>query len=106
MLNYLWWFIGGPIAGWLTGRLMRSPGWGGLDLLAGLVGGIVGGTLYEIAGFNPAYTPLSAAIVGAAGGIVVTFIFRKIAGRRPDASAPKQSSGRGSYTSYKSRMGK
>jgi uncharacterized membrane protein YeaQ/YmgE (transglycosylase-associated protein family) len=105
-LSFLWWFVAGPIAGWLTGRLMRSPGLGLMDALAGTVGGLVFGVAGEMLGLNTSDTGLAAVIAAAIGAIVVTFAFRKSVGKRmEDVSAPKHAGAR-SYTSYKDRMRK
>ena len=105
MFNFLWWFVAGPIAGWLTGRLMRSPGMGLMDALAGTIGGLVFGIVGEMVGLNTSDTGLAAAIAATLGAIVVTFIFRKSIGKKIGGSEPRQAGTR-SYTSYKDRMRK
>jgi uncharacterized membrane protein YeaQ/YmgE (transglycosylase-associated protein family) len=105
MLNFLWWFVAGPIAGWLTGRLMRSPGLGLMDALAGILGGTVFGIAGEMVGLNTSGTELNAAIAAAIGAIIVTIVFRKSIGKKLGDAAPKQAATR-SYTSYKDRMRK
>ncbi len=46
------WIIGGIVAGWLTGLVMRGRGYGLIgDLILGIVGGSVGGWL--LAGWVP-----------------------------------------------------
>lgn len=105
MLNFLWWFVAGPIVGWLAGRLMRSGHNGWLDALSGLVGAILAGTLCEFLGLAVNYTWEESALTGAAGALVVTFIIRKVIAGKSDA-LPQRASNRSSYTSYKSRMGK
>lgn len=104
MLNFLWWFLAGPIAGWLTGRLMRSRHNGWLDAVAGLVGAILLGTLCGFLGIDATTTKLGSALTGAAGAMVVAFVVGKTISRRQDAQ-PRAASSR-SYTSYKSRIGK
>jgi uncharacterized membrane protein YeaQ/YmgE (transglycosylase-associated protein family) len=105
MLNFVWWFAVGPLIGWLSGKLMRSGHNGWLDALAGMVGAVVFGILCEMVGFNVTNTSLDAAVAGAAGAMVVTFIFAKAIASKSDG-LPRQSGTRSSYTSYKSRMGK
>jgi uncharacterized membrane protein YeaQ/YmgE (transglycosylase-associated protein family) len=40
----IWWIIVGLIAGFLTGKLMKSSGFGPLmDIVVGIVGAILGG---------------------------------------------------------------
>jgi uncharacterized membrane protein YeaQ/YmgE (transglycosylase-associated protein family) len=105
MFNFLWWFVAGPIVGWLAGRLMRSGHNGWMDALSGLVGATLAGTLCEFAGFAVNYTWVESVLTGSAGALVVTFIFRKVIAGKTE-SLPRQASTRSSYTSYKSRMGK
>jgi uncharacterized membrane protein YeaQ/YmgE (transglycosylase-associated protein family) len=103
MFNFVWWFVAGPIAGFLTGRLMRAPhGW--IDALTGLLGAILVGTVMTLAGLNPTYTEIESVLIAAAGGALVAYVFRKVSAPKRDPALPK--GGSRSYTSYKSRMGK
>lgn len=104
MLNFLWWFVAGPLAGWLLGRLMRSAHNPWLDALAGLIGAILAGTLCALTGLAASFSPIEAILIGAAGALVVTFGFQKALGGT--AAAAQKQSGTRSYTSYKSRIGK
>lgn len=104
MFNFLWSFVVGPVAGWLTGRLMRSKGIGWLDIIAGLVGALIVTTIFALLGSDFSSTEIGTALISAVGAVVVTFLFRKVAAKNPDA-LPKGASTR-SFTSYKSRMGK
>ena len=104
MLNFLWWFVVGPLVGWLAGKLMRAGGSPWLDAAAGLVGAIVIGTACDLLGFIVSSSGLDAALSGAAGALVVTFVFRKVIAK--DSEALPNPSSRKSYTSYKSRLGK
>jgi uncharacterized membrane protein YeaQ/YmgE (transglycosylase-associated protein family) len=107
MFNFLWWFVVGPIVGWLVGKVMRSAHNGWFDVLAGLFGAIAVGTFCELAGISATYTPLVACFSGGAGALIVTFIFCKVIGAKAAAIAPRAPASRSSsYTSYKSRMGK
>jgi len=105
MLNFLWWFLVGPIVGWIVGRLLRSSHNGWIDALVGLVGAILVGTAVEFAGFSPTYTAVDACISGGAGALIVTFFVGKVIAKK-SVALPKPSSSRSSYTSYKSRIGK
>jgi uncharacterized membrane protein YeaQ/YmgE (transglycosylase-associated protein family) len=105
MLNFLWWFVVGPLVGFLAGKLMKTSHSGWLNAVAGLFGAILGGTLCEFAGFAATYTWVEACLSGGAGALLVAIIFGKLLGNKT-ASAPRQSSSRSTYTSYKSRMGK
>jgi uncharacterized membrane protein YeaQ/YmgE (transglycosylase-associated protein family) len=103
-MNFLVWFVIGPIVGWLTGILMRKPGNGWLDAVAGLIGAFLLGTICDLLALDASDTLLTATLFGAAGALAVTFIFRKVLSRKANG-APKGPSA-GSYTSYKSRMDK
>lgn len=105
MLNFLWWFVIGPIAGWLVGVLMKTRHIGWLNAAAGLVGAVLAGVGVEILGFEPSRTDLGAALTGAAGAVSVTFIFARVIAQKSASARPSSSRSR-SYTSYKSRMGK
>jgi uncharacterized membrane protein YeaQ/YmgE (transglycosylase-associated protein family) len=104
MLNFLLWFVVGPLVGWLAGKLMRTGGNPWLDAAAGLVGAIVVGTACDLVGFTVSNTLVGSALSGAAGALAVTVVFRKLIAKESDVLAKPSS--RKSYTSYKSRMGK
>ena len=60
----------GAAAGWLAGKLTRGRGFGALkNILVGIVGAVVGGILFGLAGFHQ--TGLIAALVTATVGAVV-----------------------------------
>lgn len=105
MFYFFWSFLVGPVAGWLTGRLMRSKGIGWLDMVAGLIGALIVTTIFALLGSDFSFTEIGTVLISAVGAVVVTFIFHKAAAKRPDA-LPKAVSTRSSFTSYKSRMGK
>ncbi len=45
------WLIVGIIAGWLTGQIMHGRGYGiFMDLVLGLVGGVIGGWIFRALG--------------------------------------------------------
>ena len=105
MLFFLWWFVVGPVVGWVVGRLMRSGHNGWLDALAGLIGAILIGTICDLVGFSSASTPVDAMISGVGGALIVSFLFGKLVPGK-SVALPGRPSARSSYTSYKSRMGK
>jgi uncharacterized membrane protein YeaQ/YmgE (transglycosylase-associated protein family) len=48
----VWWIIVGFIAGWITGKIMKGPGYGALmDMVIGIIGTIVGGFIMRTLGF-------------------------------------------------------
>ena len=43
-MGIILWILGGLIAGWLTGKIMKGSGYGFfVDILLGIAGGLVGG---------------------------------------------------------------
>ena len=68
-MGFLAWIITGLIAGWLAGKVMKGGGYGVLvDIILGLLGGVVGGWLFRIIGIWPGG--------GWIGAIIVAFIGR------------------------------
>jgi len=93
MLSLLWWIIVGLIAGWATGKIMRSSGRGVLaDIGIGIAGAIVGGWIMRALGFARHGGMIYTVLVAIVGAMILTFLYRLISGggRRPG------SSGRGS----------
>ena len=63
----LWWVIIGLIAGFLAGKVMKGGGFGVLmDIVIGMVGGIIGGWLFGLLGIFPGG--------GLVGSILVAFV--------------------------------
>ena len=82
-MEFLLWIMDGLAAGWLTGKAMSAEGRDlMMDVLTGVVGGVGGGFLIQIAGLpvqgRMVYTNL-AAIVGA---VVLTTLSRIVTQRR------------------------
>jgi uncharacterized membrane protein YeaQ/YmgE (transglycosylase-associated protein family) len=45
----IWWIVVGLIAGWAAGKIMKGGGYGTImDIILGIVGGVVGGWLLGI----------------------------------------------------------
>ena len=85
-MSILAWIVVGLIAGFLARVVLpgREPGPGGIigDLIAGIVGAIVGGWLFRLLGLGPGVTGinLGSIIVAFIGAIVFLLIWRSIAG--------------------------
>ncbi len=70
------WLIGGLVAGWLTGLIVRGRGFGIVgDLLIGLVGGAIGGFIGGLLGIVPVNL-LGNVLVAALGGVVLVAVIR------------------------------
>ncbi len=77
-MHIILWLIGGIVAGWLAGLLVRGHGFGVIgDLVIGLIGGIVGGFIGGLFGIVPVNW-LGNVLVAALGGVVLVVIIRAI----------------------------
>jgi uncharacterized membrane protein YeaQ/YmgE (transglycosylase-associated protein family) len=85
MLRLLWWIIVGVIAGWATGKIMRSPRQGFLvDFVIGIIGAIVGGSIMRAVGFAGHGGMIYTILVAILGAVILTFLYRLIfRGRGP-----------------------
>ena len=72
------WIIGGIIAGWLTGLIMKGKGFGLIgDLVIGLLGGLIGGWLASLIGLS-ATSWLGQILVAVAGGVILVAVVRAL----------------------------
>jgi uncharacterized membrane protein YeaQ/YmgE (transglycosylase-associated protein family) len=72
------WILGGIIAGWITGLIMKGKGFGLIgDLVIGLLGGVIGGWLAGLIGLS-ATSWLGQIIVAVIGGVILVAIVRAI----------------------------
>ena len=72
------WIIGGIIAGWLTGLIMKGKGFGLIgDLVIGLLGGLLGGWLASLIGLS-ATSWLGQILVAVAGGVILVAVVRAL----------------------------
>ena len=82
-MGFLWWILVGLIAGWLTGKIMPGPGRGVLmDIVVGLLGALAGGFLMSLLGARSGGGFLYTIFVAVIGGVLLTWVFRKVAGRK------------------------
>ncbi len=79
MLTLLWWIVVGLIAGWATGKIMRSGGYGVFtDILLGIAGALVGGWIMRALGFAGRGGMFYTIIVAIGGAVLLTWIFRLV----------------------------
>lgn len=79
MPHMLYSIIVGIIAGWLAGQVMRGGGYGLLlDLALGLLGGIVGGMLFNTLGVWPGAGLLGSILVSFVGAVILVAISRAL----------------------------
>jgi uncharacterized membrane protein YeaQ/YmgE (transglycosylase-associated protein family) len=72
------WILGGILAGWLTGLIMKGRGYGLIgDLIIGLLGGLIGGWLARLVGLTPTNW-IGQILVAVLGGIVLVAVLRAL----------------------------
>lgn len=75
----LWFLLIGLIAGWLAGKVFRGRGFGVIgNIIVGILGALVGGYLFRMAGFT-AYGTLGSLLTAFIGAIVLLAIMGWIA---------------------------
>ena len=83
-MGVIWWLIVGLVAGWLTGKIMGTPGKGALtDIIIGLLGALAGGFLMRLLGFRGEGGFIYTVIVAVLGAVILTWIVRKVRGPKP-----------------------
>jgi len=83
-MSVIGWLILGLIAGFIGSKIVNKSGQGMvLDIVLGIVGAIVGGTLFSLIG-AAGVTGLNiwSLIVATIGSIVVLWLYHKFGGRR------------------------
>jgi uncharacterized membrane protein YeaQ/YmgE (transglycosylase-associated protein family) len=76
LMGIVVWIVGGIIAGWLTGLIMKGEGFGLFgDLVIGLLGGLLGGWLARLVGLNPTGW-IGQIIVSVVGGMILVALVR------------------------------
>ena len=69
----------GIAAGYLAGRLMKGGGFGCLmNLLLGVVGGFVGGWIFQFLGIEPRDSVLGALVTATIGAVCVLWLAAKL----------------------------
>jgi uncharacterized membrane protein YeaQ/YmgE (transglycosylase-associated protein family) len=82
-MHLLWWIIVGLIAGWATGKIMGSGGYGFfLDTILGIIGAIVGGFIARALGLASHGGFIYTVLVALAGSILVVWLIHLVTGNR------------------------
>jgi uncharacterized membrane protein YeaQ/YmgE (transglycosylase-associated protein family) len=77
-VGFIAWIITGLIAGWLAGQVMKGGGYGVIvDILLGLVGGVVGGWVFGLLGLY-AGGMIGSIVVAFVGAVILVWIVRKL----------------------------
>ena len=78
-MNFLWFLLIGLVAGWLAGIVVRGGGMGLLgNLVVGVVGAFIGGTLFNFFGFASGGGLLGGLLVAIVGAVVLLVLVRAI----------------------------
>jgi uncharacterized membrane protein YeaQ/YmgE (transglycosylase-associated protein family) len=78
-MSFLFWILGGLIAGWLTGKLMKGSGYGFFaDILLGIAGGILGGFIARHLGWDPSGRFVASTLTAVGGAVILVVITRLI----------------------------
>lgn len=84
--SILWFLLLGALAGWLAGKLVRGYGFGLIaNILIGVLGALLGGFIFEWAGWATGdgfLWSLLVALVGAVVLLLVTGLIGRISGHR------------------------
>jgi len=77
------WIVIGAVVGWGAGRVLEGNGYGPLmDTLLGIGGGIVGGFLTRVAGFDGYDGTIVTSLVAMVGAALLTVLAAYANGRR------------------------
>jgi uncharacterized membrane protein YeaQ/YmgE (transglycosylase-associated protein family) len=77
IMSFIAWIVGGLIAGWLTGKIMKGEGYGFfVDILLGIAGGFLGGWIAGHIGLDPHGGFIYSTLVAIAGAIILVVILR------------------------------
>ena len=72
------WLLVGGIAGWLAGVIMKGEGHGLLmNIVVGIVGGAIGGWLFNLAGFGTT-SMVGSIITATVGAIILLWVVNKL----------------------------
>jgi uncharacterized membrane protein YeaQ/YmgE (transglycosylase-associated protein family) len=76
-MHLIWFLLIGLIAGWLTGIIMRSGGYGLFgDLILGVIGAFVGSWLFGVIGIGAGSGFLGSVICATIGAVLLVFLLR------------------------------
>jgi uncharacterized membrane protein YeaQ/YmgE (transglycosylase-associated protein family) len=82
-MQFVFWIVDGLAAGWLTGKAMSAEGRDlMMDVLMGVVGGLAGGFLIQVAGLPVHGKVIYANVAAILGAVVLTTLSRVATQRR------------------------
>lgn len=84
---FLWYLLIGLVAGWLANLVVKGHGAGlWINLIVGIVGGLLGGWIFSLFGVFAAGTAGSL-LMALAGAIILLWIVSAITGRKAHSKA-------------------
>lgn len=79
----LWWIMIGSLAGWVTGKMMKSSAFGWIqDISIGIAGAMIGGFVMRGFGFSAQGGSFFAILAATMGAMLLTLLVRLFLGRR------------------------
>lgn len=76
-MGFLWFVLIGLAAGWLAGRLLRGSSFGAVgDIAVGVVGALIGGSLFRTFGVSVRGGLLGSLIVATIGAVILLYLLR------------------------------
>jgi uncharacterized membrane protein YeaQ/YmgE (transglycosylase-associated protein family) len=78
-MGFIYWILGGLLAGWLTGKIMKGSGYGMvMDILLGIAGGVVGGFIASHVGLDAHGSFIWSTLIALGGAILLVALVRLI----------------------------
>ncbi|HUL93417.1 MAG TPA: GlsB/YeaQ/YmgE family stress response membrane protein [Burkholderiales bacterium] len=78
-MEFVWFILIGLVAGWLAGQLVKGGGFGVVgDIVVGVLGALLGGFLFSLAGFSWGGGLIGAIIVATVGAVILILLLRFI----------------------------
>jgi uncharacterized membrane protein YeaQ/YmgE (transglycosylase-associated protein family) len=78
-MDIFWFILIGLCAGWLAGQLMKGSGFGPIgDIVVGVIGALIGGSLFSHLGVYPEGGLLGSLVVATVGALILLFLLRLI----------------------------
>lgn len=82
-MNFVWFLLIGLAAGFLAGFIFKGKGFGlAGNLVVGIIGALLGGWLFDLAGVMPDAGLLGSLITATVGALVLLFIL-SLVGKKP-----------------------
>jgi len=78
-MSLLYTILLGAFIGWLAGKLTKGSGFGAVgNILVGIVGGALGGFLFDVVGLVEDGSLIGSLITGVVGALVLLFLVGKL----------------------------